>query len=90
MRRRDDGARLLPAAQFTATGIVPHTSGLRPAVPTELAPGTFYRSLAVSQPDPQRDAQPVPLVDRVTAGTGAAGMIVQAMVIAREAEWSAV
>ncbi len=86
----DGGARLLPAAQFTDSAVVPHLSHVLPAVPTDLHPVAFHRLLTVSQPDLRLDGAPVSLVDWVAASNGDPDLLDEAIAIVREAEWAAV
>lgn len=86
----DGGARLLPAAQFTDSAVVPHLSHVLPAVPTDLHPVAFHRLLTVAQPDLRLGGAPVSLVDWVAASNGDSDLLDQAIAIVREAEWAAV
>lgn len=86
----DGGARLLPAAQFTDSAVVPHLSRVLPAVPTDLHPVAFHRLLTVAQPDLRLDGAPVSLVDWVAASNGDADRLDQAIAIVHQAAWAAV
>ncbi|MDH6679496.1 hypothetical protein M2284_003718 [Rhodococcus sp. LBL1] len=79
--------RLLPPAQFTDTGEVPHLDKLTPFIGKDLHPLTVQALLTRPQPSLTVDGQPVSIVAWLTGCAGTATDIAQAADVITAAEW---
>ncbi|SDC55772.1 hypothetical protein [Rhodococcus tukisamuensis] len=69
------GRRLLPPAQFTAAGAVPHLEKVMPLVAKELHPLTVQALLTQPQPSLTVEGRPVSIVEWLTGSAGTASDI---------------
>ncbi|MFF0818318.1 hypothetical protein ACFYVR_24675 [Rhodococcus sp. NPDC003318] len=79
--------RLLPPAQFTDTGGVPHLEKVLPQVPTALRPLTVQALFTRPQPSLLVEDRPVSIVAWLTGSAGTAADIEQALEVIAAAEW---
>lgn len=79
--------RLLPPAQFTDTGEVPHLERVTPLLGKDLHPLTVQSLLTRPQPSLTVDGQPVSIVAWLTGSAGTAADIAQAADVITAAEW---
>lgn len=82
--------RLLPPAQFTDTGAVPHLDKVMPLVAKDLHPLTVQALLTQPQPSLLVDGRPVSIVAWLTGSAGTADDIAQARNVITVAEWESV
>ncbi|MEE2058013.1 hypothetical protein [Rhodococcus artemisiae] len=79
--------RLLPPAQFTAAGGVPHLEKVMPQVPKVLHPLTLQALLTRPQQALLVEGRPVSIVAWLTGSAGAAADIDQVLDVIDAAEW---
>ncbi len=79
--------RLLPPAQFTDTGEVPHLDKITPHIGKDLHPLTVQALLTHPQPALTVDGRPVSIVAWLTGSAGSAADIAQAADVITAAEW---
>ena len=79
--------RLLPPAQFAASGAVPHIERIAPLLAKTLHPLTVQALLTVPQPSLLIDGRPVSIVAWLTGSAGTAADIEQAADVIVAAEW---
>lgn len=79
--------RLLPPAQFTATGAVPHLEQVMPLVSRDLHPLTVQALLTQPQPSLVVEDRPVSVVAWLTGSAGTASDIEQAAAVITAADW---
>ncbi|SEM03264.1 helix-turn-helix domain-containing protein [Rhodococcus maanshanensis] len=80
-------SRLLPPAQFTASGAVPHLERIAPLLAKSLHPLTVQALLTEPQPSLLIEGQPVSIVAWLTGCAGTAADIEQAADVIIVAEW---
>ncbi|MFC9980902.1 hypothetical protein [Gordonia sp. NPDC127522] len=79
--------RLLPPAQFTATGAVPHLEKVMPLLAKDLHPLTVQSLLTRPQPSLVVEGRPVSIVQWLTGGAGTEHDIEQVVDVLTAATW---
>lgn len=79
--------RLLPPAQFTATGEVPHLDKIMPSIAKDLHPLTVQALLTQPQESLIVDGRPVSIVAWLTGSAGTVADVDQAREVITVAEW---
>ncbi|MEU2005567.1 hypothetical protein ACH47B_25400 [Rhodococcus sp. NPDC019627] len=79
--------RLLPPAQFTDTGAVPHIDQVMPLLAKDLHPLTVQALLTLPQPSLTVEGRPVSIVAWLTGSAGTAADIEQVIDVITAAEW---
>jgi hypothetical protein len=79
--------RLLPPAQFTDTGAVPHLDQVMPLLTKDLHPLTVQALLTLPQPSLTVEGRSVSIVAWLTGSAGAAADIEQVHDVITAAEW---
>lgn len=79
--------RLLPPAQFTDTGAVPHLDKVVPLIAKDWHPLTVQALLSEPQPSLTVDGRPVSIVEWLTGSAGTVSDITQAADVITAAEW---